>query len=340
MSVFTTTCGHSGTIKPVQKKGGAKEGTWISRVSGPKVTGASGVKSMYSAPDMESTKQKIAHFLAISSLSILVAGNALSHAPSTPPRPVKREATLGTALRTLGTTLGTIATSMHKAGTQNQLDKYEASPNGMAKCCACQTKIERGSHRIGKWTYLPSYEKYQYVYWHDSCAPAHVTTGLCLPTSPTPNASRNMDSVLQTELAHQLEEKVKQHKVVFEDRSNLREALCRLRTLFAQRLKVAPYCIFDNTTLDEIVYKLPKTKQDLFDCRGIAEKRSNNFGPAILQVVDRYWYQQQGKRPAQHRANSPNDDSPVLVTESLTCEQIVDRRFNEAAMSGEVVSID
>jgi len=115
-----------------------------------------------------------------------------------------------------------------------------------------------------------------------------------------------MDAVLQDELAHQYEEKVKQHKVVFQERGDLREALRRLRMFFAERLNVSLYCIFDNTTLDEIVYKLPKTKQDLLDCRGIAEKRFRNFGPAILQVVDRYWYQQQGKRPA-HRASSPNE---------------------------------
>jgi hypothetical protein len=332
MTTFTTTCGHSGSIKPVQKIGGVMEGKWVSLVKGNKVAGSSGVKSLYSAADMSSAKQKIAQFLRISPAEIHVLGGS---APSTPSGPTKSY----------------ISAPSSNTASPNQLDKYEASPNGMAKCRACFQKIEKGSHRIGKWSYIAVYDKYQYVYYHDRCIPADIEVGLCLPSSPTPNAHRKMNEVLQDEIAYQNKEKVKQSKIVFQDRGDLREALRRLRKLFADRLHVPPYQIFGNATLDDIVYKLPETKQDLLDCRGIAEKRYKNFGPAILQVVGSFSYQQQHQQqrkiPTTPRSNTTpsgaekdSGNSPVLVTESLTCEQIVDRRFKDAAQSGEVISID
>ena len=60
---FQTECGHTFTVAPVEAVGGKMEGKWQLRVSGPKVTGKSGVKCMYSDPDQASALKAAARFL-------------------------------------------------------------------------------------------------------------------------------------------------------------------------------------------------------------------------------------------------------------------------------------
>ena len=62
---FDCPCGHNGTVKPVVKVGGMMQGKWCCRITGPKVTGESGIKTVYSDPNVDDAKMKIARFLGI-----------------------------------------------------------------------------------------------------------------------------------------------------------------------------------------------------------------------------------------------------------------------------------
>jgi superfamily II DNA helicase RecQ len=57
---FTTSCGHHVTSKPT--RGGSE---WISRIKGPKATGESGAKTVYSAPNEDAVKERVARFLKV-----------------------------------------------------------------------------------------------------------------------------------------------------------------------------------------------------------------------------------------------------------------------------------
>jgi hypothetical protein len=59
----TAHLGHTVDINPVRKTGGSREGKWRICVSGPKVTGVSGIKTLYSNPDIESARKKVRAFL-------------------------------------------------------------------------------------------------------------------------------------------------------------------------------------------------------------------------------------------------------------------------------------
>uniref|UniRef100_A0A7S1Y6J3 HRDC domain-containing protein n=2 Tax=Grammatophora oceanica TaxID=210454 RepID=A0A7S1Y6J3_9STRA len=124
---------------------------------------------------------------------------------------------------------------------------------------------------------------------------------------------------------------------------------------FATRLHVQAYRIFPNTTLDDIVARLPTSKSDLLQVNGFAEKRYTNFGRPVLQVVRAYVdstrkvNRSAGRRvtatatssaAAAAAASLQGEDEAVEVVASMSIEDIVARRFEEAAKTGCMISID
>lgn len=66
---FVTSCGHEVTSKSV--RGGSQ---WISRIVGPKATGKSGAKTVYSEPNLQSVKERVAKFLEILPSGVVTRG--------------------------------------------------------------------------------------------------------------------------------------------------------------------------------------------------------------------------------------------------------------------------
>ena len=65
MQYFRSSCGHTMRVAPVFKVGGKMEGKWQIRVKGPRVTGVSGVKCLYSDASTLQALAVAAQFLGV-----------------------------------------------------------------------------------------------------------------------------------------------------------------------------------------------------------------------------------------------------------------------------------
>ncbi|PRR84613.1 DNA helicase RecQ [Clostridium vincentii] len=54
----------------------------------------------------------------------------------------------------------------------------------------------------------------------------------------------------------------------------------------ANRDSIKPYIIFSDATLIEIVNKLPKSMEDLFEIRGVGEKKIERYGDEVLKIIN------------------------------------------------------
>lgn len=79
---FRSTCGHTARVAPVPKAGGKMEGKWQIRVKGPRATGASGAKCLYSDANISQALAVAAQFLGAlpSSFSATTATDFFSSA--------------------------------------------------------------------------------------------------------------------------------------------------------------------------------------------------------------------------------------------------------------------
>jgi len=55
----------------------------------------------------------------------------------------------------------------------------------------------------------------------------------------------------------------------------------------ANRDSIKPYIIFSDATLIEIVNKLPKSREELFEIRGVGEKKVERYGEEVLKIINR-----------------------------------------------------
>ncbi|MDU2664595.1 MAG: NERD domain-containing protein [Clostridium perfringens] len=65
----------------------------------------------------------------------------------------------------------------------------------------------------------------------------------------------------------------------------LRRKLKQLRINFAIKEKLPPYCIFNDETLNDILDKMPKNKEELMKVKGLAKVKVNKYGEEILGVL-------------------------------------------------------
>ncbi len=78
------------------------------------------------------------------------------------------------------------------------------------------------------------------------------------------------------------EEKPKNKDLELDD---LYQRLKTWRKAKAEEEKLPAFWIFTNTTLEEIVKKHPKTKEDLLKVKGFGQKKFEKYGQAILEIV-------------------------------------------------------
>jgi superfamily II DNA helicase RecQ len=238
------------------------------------------------------------------------------------------------------------------AKKQRQGDKYELSPNSLAKCTTCRKKINQGETRIGKETFEPRYSNFVHRYYHDQCFPAALKQQLKLQAA-TP----------EDELIRADKEKRKQDSIVNGERRELFEALKTLRRGFARALHCENqlFRVFTNKTLEEMTIKMPKNQRDMIDnVHGIGPSKYESFGEAFLQVIQHYarkYARAQNESLASTGTSIISSSSgPALVIstagtdtaqaddvvplESLSCSEIIQLKFEHAAANGYLISLD
>lgn len=152
-------------------------------------------------------------------------------------------------------------------------DKLELSPNNLAHCKSCGVLIPKNCVRIGKQT---PYETGEYIirYYHKQCMPQLIAH---LHLEPRYNKRKFDDTWHEAEA-------IRKQRVMFR-RHELRETIRKWRNAESDG---KTYMIFDNSTLDDIVDKLPNTKHELLDCYGMGPKRVALYGSFILGAIWRY----------------------------------------------------
>ena len=230
--------------------------------------------------------------------------------------------------------------------------KVEYSPNALAKCTACRKKIRKEQKRFGIPENSERYNKEIYRYYHYKCCPSDLK-------AQVPSASED--------LKRQKEEASLRQSVIAA-RQGLADHLRTLRTTFANRLNVAAFLVFSNTTLDEMVYQMPTTSNALLQVRGIGPVKLQSFGDPILRLIKQYQNQQQHQNSQELMDRKPraklrrlrvgrlklssgrtysevitiedSEDEEITGCETLTCEELVNRKFAHAAKNGYLISID
>ena len=230
--------------------------------------------------------------------------------------------------------------------------KVEFSPNAMAKCQSCQKKIQKNHKRYGIPEYSSRYSKDIYRYYHVRCCPPQLQ-------NKVPNA--------EAELARQMQV-ARDNTKLLQDRRELFDKLKRLRLLFANRLEVSFFLVFNNDVLKELVVKMPTTSAELLEVRGIGPNKLKSFGDPILTVIRQY--KAQTSTPTKKSAvvkserarntttrkksasaavevisidtddDDEDGDEDIVMGASLTCEQLVAQKFAHAAENGYVIAVD
>ena len=126
-----------------------------------------------------------------------------------------------------------------------------------------------------------------------------------------------VEKKLKTELNRQDESKMWQHCLVYGTRQELAEELRRLRRELASQLELEPYKVFNNETLDDLVAKLPATEKELIQCRGIAQKRCERYGGAILQVISQYTNEQVNVECSDKSSSSSDEEDDYYYTTNV-----------------------
>jgi superfamily II DNA helicase RecQ len=159
-------------------------------------------------------------------------------------------------------------------------DICEIPPTSKASCRACGRRIVKGEPRVGKEDFFDREQKYIRRYFHKGCFQElpgdHLINGRVM-------VSRSLDEDFE-DVQH---EEFEKQRIVAE-RYELRESLRRLRTRLALRFGVEPYMFFYDTTLDDLVLKMPQTRAEILKVFGIKEKKYNKFGCAIIAVIRGY----------------------------------------------------
>jgi len=226
--------------------------------------------------------------------------------------------------------------------------KVEYSPNRLARCCTCRKKIRVDQKRYGIPEHNPRYNREIYRYYHYDCCPANLK-------SLIPSAADDLQRQ-KNEAARRL--------CKIRKRQELLNQLRMLRTIFANRLKVSAFLVFPNATLDELVYKMPSSESELLGVRGIGPVKCRSFGDSILRIISQYKpsrrVSQEERKPASSAASSTlvrgkrlfeenkvicidcrsDDVNDLAMGETLTCEELVNRKFAHAAANGYMISID
>jgi ribonuclease D len=214
----------------------------------------------------------------------------------------------------------------------------------MARCQGCKKKIQKEHKRFGIPEHSEKYGKEIYRYYHVRCCPSRLQEMI-------PNA--------EGQLAEQ-KQLLRDKDQIVKERQSLYDELKRLRMLFANRLEVSFFLVFNNQVLKELVVNMPTTHSELLSIHGIGEQKANSFGGPILSIIRQYKNQMKRvlsdkkTKIRQGREKDPSavvevivldgaeddDDDEIVMRQTLTCEQLVQQKFEHAARNGYIISVD
>ncbi len=124
-------------------------------------------------------------------------------------------------------------------------------------------------------------------------------------------------------------------KGLFED--SFKEALRKIRSTLARREKVAPYIIFNDKVLEELVQKRPLTLAEFGAVQGIGVYKQKKYGPTVIQVVQNFIVEQEHSKNVKGRS--------FLLTlheykRGKTPQEIAaDRNLNVATIFGHLIHL-
>jgi superfamily II DNA helicase RecQ len=285
------------------------------------------------------SEQSRASRIAASSLYMPIESKSLKPAASSARRTAKKKKRRPRAT-------AAAATPSPPRKTSPVGDKVEHSPNSLAKCQVCHQKILQTQLRVGKEVFNDRYQRYYHQYHHQACferlhQPLQLFSGRSV----------------QDELAFEHKRRV-EHQRLVQERTDLMEALHRLRAEFSKRLGRPAFMIFEDAVLRELVIHMPKDKEEILAINGIKTQRYKCFGEPILQVI-RHFCAEYGRRSStqdvkasstSHRRtinlvdseedDEDGDEEVIIEGETLSCEEIVRRKFEHAAANNYLITVD
>ena len=99
---------------------------------------------------------------------------------------------------------------------------------------------------------------------------------LCVPRAPL---------ILSKEATHTIQPKIKKVALSGSHDQGLFEALRRVRTEEAQRLKLPPYMVFGDKALREMAVHFPQTQDEFLNINGVGNKKLTQFGEKFMEVI-------------------------------------------------------
>lgn len=210
----------------------------------------------------------------------------------------------------------------HLACRDKYKHRYNIGPSGKAKCKKCQETIKRGVWRVEKEVWVPFY--YSYECYHTNCLTMEEKEHLSLEPNPpeTPPASASSASA--------------RGQSKDDNTSRLVRDLKTLRSAFAKKLGCEVMKIYSQDLIDEVVQKRPKNEEELLRIKGMGPKKCKSFGTAILTVLRQHPRQKEISYFFLPKKNNIMVEE-LRMEDTLTCEEIVRRKFEDAAKNGYVI---
>lgn len=82
-----------------------------------------------------------------------------------------------------------------------------------------------------------------------------------------------------------------------------------LRKDVAKKLKIQPWVIFGDASLEDMSIMYPETVKDLIQCQGVGEGKANKYGKPFLELIGRYVEENEISRPDDFVVKSMPDKS-------------------------------
>src|SRR3989344_257675 len=70
-----------------------------------------------------------------------------------------------------------------------------------------------------------------------------------------------------------------------ENKRRLYDLFCEKRLEIARKKEVAPFVIFHNSVLADLALKMPTTKEEFLEIEGVGEKKFEDYGEMILEMI-------------------------------------------------------
>lgn len=224
--------------------------------------------------------------------------------------------------------------------------RYAMAPTGQAKCVECKEKIPKGTWRVEKEVWEgPPRMTYIKRHYHEDCLSPEEKEALGLKESDKSSSVR-ADAAAATGSRKRIRSTATSTTTNDSSNTKLRKDLKDLRSQFGRKLGYGDNTnmkLYSNDLVEELVRQKPKNEAELLRIKGMGPKKCRSFGSAILQVIRLCKPKKQTTllaffKPKVHKKEEDNDD--VKVGDTLSIDQIVQQKFEDAAKNGYLIECD